>query len=510
MRPISFAMTLAFTIALTLVPPSDRAHVALAAECSVRTGPSIPPPANPPSGIPGLHAYWYGQSGYPTMCPGQTSVATVAFYNSGSQGWCYCPFGSDALPIKLGTSGPEPGQDRASVLGGNWLYGSPKTDWYEFNRPAAQPAQWVGPGQVAWFQFTVKAPPTPGTYRLYLRPLVETVQWLEDFGVYWQVTVIPAGSPPQRVTVESVDLVGDVFTAGGTRYLYDRNDGFEHGDATISYGAFEEWLTPGDVIDVRYEPAAPERSMFVMVENPPYFAPVVQAQIGNFDHGTTNNDVRLIATPPNGTPVPASGTRAVVPAGTTFCWAGSGSYDLNSTMDAGIDKNVPSGTYCYRVYGGMFGYSPPVTIPNPPTPAAPEPAPRSIDARVTSSSGGATATFDYGDRLVAAFDQVMAACALTTVVRLRDTDGTVADLTTFSRNTGCERNEAPQEVGGTTYPPFRVITLTIVAAPTIVEPGTSPGLQVPASVVSATGIASDGAIGWDVPGSPDISFGDPD
>jgi len=49
MRPISFAMTLAFTIALTLVPPSDRAHVALAAECSVRTGPSIPPPANPPS-----------------------------------------------------------------------------------------------------------------------------------------------------------------------------------------------------------------------------------------------------------------------------------------------------------------------------------------------------------------------------------------------------------------------------------------------------------------------------
>ena len=507
---VRIALAITLTVALTLIAPTERAHVALAAECTPRIGPSIAPPANPPSGIPGLHAYWYGQSGYPTLCPGETSVATVAFYNSGSQGWYYGVFGSDYTALSLGTSGPEPGQDQASVLGGTWMNGSPKTDWSDFNRPAIQPAQWVGPGQVAWFQFTVKAPPTPGTYRLYMRPLIETVQWLEDFGVYWQVTVVPTTTTPRRVIVETVDPAGDVFTASGTHYLYDRNDGFEYGDATISYGDFERALTPGDVIDVRYEPSTPERSMFVMVEDPPYFAPIIQAQIGNFDHGTTNNDVRLIATPPHGEPVAGAGTRASVPAGTTQCWAGSGTYALNTTMDASGDKNVPSGTYCYRVYNGMFGYSPPVTIANPPTPAAPEPAPRSIDARVTSSSGGAMATFDFGDRLVAAFDQVMGTCAGNTVVRLRDADGTVADLSTSSRNIGCERNEAPQDVGGTTYPAFRVLTLTLVAAPTIIEQGTTAGLQLPATVMTATGITSDGGMSWDVSGSADVLFGDPD
>ena len=38
-------------------------------------------------------------------------------------------------------------------------------------------------------QFGVKAPQTPGTYRLYLRPLIEGAQWLEDYGVFWLVTV---------------------------------------------------------------------------------------------------------------------------------------------------------------------------------------------------------------------------------------------------------------------------------------------------------------------------------
>jgi len=48
---------------------------------------------------------------------------------------------------------------------------------------------YVGPGQIAWFQFTVRAPLQPGIYRLSLRPLLEGQQWLEDYGVYWYVTV---------------------------------------------------------------------------------------------------------------------------------------------------------------------------------------------------------------------------------------------------------------------------------------------------------------------------------
>lgn len=156
------------------------------AACSSSAGPGIPPPAALPSGQPGFHASWYGQSGYPTLCPGERSTATVAFYNSGSKGWVLGRMGEVAY---LGTWQPQPGQDQASLLGGDGQLGSPNTGWPRFNRVAIQPADYVGPNQVAWFQFTIQAPTAPGSYRLYIRPLVEGAQWMEDYGVFWYVIV---------------------------------------------------------------------------------------------------------------------------------------------------------------------------------------------------------------------------------------------------------------------------------------------------------------------------------
>jgi hypothetical protein len=89
----------------------------------------------------------------------------------------------------LGTWAPVPGQDQPSAIGGDGQQGSPNTGWPRFNRVALQPADYVGPNQVAWFQFTIQAPSVPGTYRLYIRPLVEGAQWMEDIGVFWYVTV---------------------------------------------------------------------------------------------------------------------------------------------------------------------------------------------------------------------------------------------------------------------------------------------------------------------------------
>ncbi len=157
-----------------------------AATCTSTVGPSIaPPPASSlVTGLPGHRAQFYGQSGYPTLCPGATSTATIAFHNSGSLGWY-----KSSAPAFLGTWGPEPGQDRPSILGGDGSAGSPATGWTAANRLAVQPADYVGPGQVAWFQFTVQAPTTPGVYKLGIRPLVEGKQWLEDYGVFWFVTV---------------------------------------------------------------------------------------------------------------------------------------------------------------------------------------------------------------------------------------------------------------------------------------------------------------------------------
>src|SRR6267143_997689 len=154
--------------------------------CLPGTGPGIAPPAGVPSGIAGRHAAWYGQSGYPTLRAGERSTATVAFYNSGSIGWVRGRMGEVAY---LGTWGPEPGQDRATTLGGDGQAGSPNTGWPRYNRIAMQPADYVGPGQVAWFQFTIAAPASRGTYKLYLRPLIEGAAWLEDYGVFWVVTV---------------------------------------------------------------------------------------------------------------------------------------------------------------------------------------------------------------------------------------------------------------------------------------------------------------------------------
>jgi hypothetical protein len=157
-------------------------------------GPGIAPPARVPVGVPGFHASWYGQSGYPTLCPGERSNAVVAFYNSGSRGWVSGRMGEVAY---LGTWNGDPGQDEPTVLGGNGEMGSPQTGWPRFNRVATQPSSYVGPGQVAWFQFTIQAPDRPGFYRLYIRPLVEGATWMEDAGVYWQVTVLnPDGTQP--------------------------------------------------------------------------------------------------------------------------------------------------------------------------------------------------------------------------------------------------------------------------------------------------------------------------
>src|SRR5881227_3135836 len=103
-------MTLARFAAATLVIVAGIAAFSAAAPsgtaaatCTPSVGPSIAPPASVPSGIPGFHAAWYGQSGYPTLCPGQISRAVVAYYNSGSIGW-YSGFDTAAF---LGTWNPE-------------------------------------------------------------------------------------------------------------------------------------------------------------------------------------------------------------------------------------------------------------------------------------------------------------------------------------------------------------------------------------------------------------------
>ena len=214
---------------------------ALTATCASSVGPGIAAPPTPRGGIPGLHAAWYGQSGYPTLCPGDRSIATVAFYNTGSRGWVAGRMGEVAY---LGTWGPEPGQDQPSVLGGDGQRGSPATSWPRYDRVAVQPATYVGPGQVAWFQFEVQAPLIAGTYRLGIRPLIEGATWLEDYGVFWYVTVLNAdGTPPAagiagqpQISYAPRDL------AASERLIGAR---LESGEIVLAPGSLKgEWTSP--------------------------------------------------------------------------------------------------------------------------------------------------------------------------------------------------------------------------------------------------------------------------
>src|SRR5688500_13123718 len=74
--------------AVTRVEGAPRGGSATAT-CTNTVGPSIaPPPASSlVVGMSGYRAQFYGQSGYPTLCTGATSTATIAFHNTISHGW---------------------------------------------------------------------------------------------------------------------------------------------------------------------------------------------------------------------------------------------------------------------------------------------------------------------------------------------------------------------------------------------------------------------------------------
>jgi hypothetical protein len=122
------------------------------------------------------HTAYQGQSPFPVLAPGQVGEWVVTFTNTGKTGWNQ----ADATDVRLGTWSP---QDAPSHLA--------TASWLAPNRPARQTTSWVGPGQQAWFRVEVRAPVQPGNYRMYVRPVIDGVAWLEDVGAYVEVIVQP-------------------------------------------------------------------------------------------------------------------------------------------------------------------------------------------------------------------------------------------------------------------------------------------------------------------------------
>ena len=124
----------------------------------------------------GYHAAFDGvKSADPVLAPGQTATLVVALRNTGYRGWY---LGNPGQQVNIGTADPLDGPRADLAL-----------NWMSLSRPATTTTPYVGPGQDGWFQFTVKAPAAPGTYRLAVRGVIDGTTWLEDTGVFWTVTV---------------------------------------------------------------------------------------------------------------------------------------------------------------------------------------------------------------------------------------------------------------------------------------------------------------------------------
>ncbi|MDP9251422.1 MAG: CAP domain-containing protein [Chloroflexota bacterium] len=123
----------------------------------------------------GYHASWSGQSPDVTLSAGQSTTMVVALRNDGYRGWYR---GSPGQQANIGTADP---------------LDTPRWDldygWLSASRIATTTTAYVGPGQVGWFQFQVRAPLSPGSYVLRVRGVIDGSTWLEDPGVYWTITV---------------------------------------------------------------------------------------------------------------------------------------------------------------------------------------------------------------------------------------------------------------------------------------------------------------------------------
>ena len=120
-----------------------------------------------------LHSQWYTQTRPPSLTTGETADVTIQFRNVGHTEWIY---GSPS-ELRLGEVGPRP------------LPPEMRVDWFQWDRPARQTELVVAPYQLATFTFQV-AGAAPGIYRLNVRPVVDGVAWLEDEGLYIDITVV--------------------------------------------------------------------------------------------------------------------------------------------------------------------------------------------------------------------------------------------------------------------------------------------------------------------------------
>lgn len=127
------------------------------------------------------HAQWVSQNAYPTLRVGQSYQFEVNIRNTGTATWT-------RGIVNLGT---DRGRDRIPEFVRDDVVGHSASGWISPNRVELVQSQ-VAPGETGTFRFWMSVPGdrVAGVYREYFRPVADGITWLDDWGIYWDVTVI--------------------------------------------------------------------------------------------------------------------------------------------------------------------------------------------------------------------------------------------------------------------------------------------------------------------------------
>ncbi len=141
------------------------AIVAVVVLCATLATPGVARAAN------GWNAAFVSQDPWPTLAPGAVASYTIRFRNIGTQTW---QRGLAGRQVNLAVAGDSEFFSQQGYAVG----------WYAPTRPATTTEATVLPGGTATFTFSVGGPASGTAYRVYVHPVLEGVEHLEDPGAF--------------------------------------------------------------------------------------------------------------------------------------------------------------------------------------------------------------------------------------------------------------------------------------------------------------------------------------
>ena len=137
---------------------------------------TVTPPTEPRFDI-----QWQGQNIYPTLHHGESYLFEVQLQNTGTTTW-------QRGIVNLGT---DRARDRIPAFIREDRVGGLSSGWLSANRVSLVETS-VAPGQTGTFRFAYTVPTdlAAGVYREYFRPVADGIDWLADYGIFWDIQVI--------------------------------------------------------------------------------------------------------------------------------------------------------------------------------------------------------------------------------------------------------------------------------------------------------------------------------